>query len=104
MGAVAYLLLMVLAALVSAQLLILMDRGVPLRKRLHEYGVGGDATFLLVAVLLVGSTVGAFAGYFLDAVGVGATVGLAVGFGGWIVAAAWSHTHPRPSSGSRRRS
>ncbi|MEV5960209.1 hypothetical protein AB0L70_00515 [Kribbella sp. NPDC051952] len=96
MGAVAYLLLVVLAGLISAQLLVLMDRGVPLRKRLREFGVGGDATFLLVTVLLMGSTVGAFAGYFLGATGVGATIGLAVGVTGWLVGAAWSF------GGSRR--
>ena len=56
MGAVAYLLLVVLAVLVSAQLLILMDRGIPLRKRLRDLGTGGDAASLLVVVLLMGSS------------------------------------------------
>ena len=102
MGAIAYLLLVVLAVLVSAQLLILMDRGVPVRKRLRDLGYGGDATFLLVVALLIGSALGAFIGYFLNAVGTGATVGLVSGGVVWLAAAAWAHTRPRQTPGTHR--
>ncbi|MEI8407295.1 MULTISPECIES: hypothetical protein [unclassified Kribbella] len=84
MSTVAYLLLVLLAALISSQLLILMDRGVPVRKRFRDLSEGGDAWFLLAVVLLLGSTVGAFAGNFLDAPGQGATVGLISAGAAWI--------------------
>jgi hypothetical protein len=86
MSTVAYLLLVLLAALISGQLVILMDRGVPFRKRFRDLSEGGDAWFLLAMVLLLGSTLGAFTGNLFEAPGQGATVGLIGGSLAWITA------------------
>ena len=93
MGAIAYLLLVLMAAIISAQLTMMMDRRVPLHKRFRDWRTGGDAWCLLFTALLLGSTLGAFVGCLLDAAGIGAVIGLIVGSLSWAVTGVQSLLH-----------
>ncbi|MEU4391955.1 hypothetical protein [Kribbella sp. NPDC023855] len=94
MGTTGYLLLLLLAVVLSAQTFLLMGRRKPLDKRLRD--LGNDSFGLLSIVLLLGGTLGALLGHLANHVPAGTAAGLATGFLTWIVAVIRAHTKPSP--------
>ncbi len=91
-----YVLLVVIATLVSAQLLVLSSRRKPLATRLRDLSEDGDtATIGGVAFLMCGS-VGALIGHLLASPGTGAAAGTAVALVGTTIAVIWAHRRPQP--------
>jgi hypothetical protein len=86
---------MLVASLISAQVVMLMERGRSMRKRLRDLSWGGDASSLLLVAALMTGAVGAVVGSFRDGALFGAGVGAAVALLVWAVAVAWAHREPQ---------
>jgi uncharacterized membrane protein YfcA len=82
--------------MVSAQLLMLMDRNVRFDGRLRDLNEFGDSVTLLGVGCLLGAALGAVVGSLFDSAGLGAVVGLAVAILSWVVAVVWAHRRPQP--------
>lgn len=96
MGTVPFVLVLVVALVLCAQILLLMDRHRRLDKRLRDLGTGGDGcALLLVAALALGAT-GAVIGSLLGNPGTGAAAGLVVAILAWGIAAIRAHRRPQP--------
>ncbi|MFG1816272.1 hypothetical protein ACGFIF_21130 [Kribbella sp. NPDC049174] len=91
MGTVGYLLLLLLAAIVSTQVLMLSSRRTPLDKRLRDLSEGGDAASLGIAASITFGALGAFIGHLFDAPGSGAAAGLAIALLSTAAAIIWAH-------------
>ncbi|MEU4604889.1 hypothetical protein AB0F43_18060 [Kribbella sp. NPDC023972] len=86
---------LVVASVISAQVLMLMERGRSMRKRLRDLSWGGDASsILLVAALMTGS-VGAVVGSLRNGAMVGGGAGMIIALLGWAAAVAWAHQQPQ---------
>jgi hypothetical protein len=103
MGTGGYLILLALAAIVSAQLLMMTDRHKSLDKRLRNLNEGGDSFALLGVGCLLGGALGAVVGSLFGDAGAGGAAGLAAGFLGWAVAVAWAHMRPQPPARHREK-
>jgi hypothetical protein len=101
MGTGGYLILLALAAIVSAQTLIMMARRKSLEKRLRNLNEGGDSFALLGVGILFGGALGAVVGSMFGKAGVGGAAGFAAGFLSWIVAVAWAHMGRQPPAQHR---
>ncbi|MEV0289218.1 MULTISPECIES: hypothetical protein [unclassified Kribbella] len=86
---------LLVASVISVQVVILMERGRPMRKRLRDLGWGGDASSLLLVAALMTSAVGAVLGSLFDGALLGAGVGGLVALLVWAVAVAWAHREPQ---------
>jgi hypothetical protein len=95
------LILLALAAIVSAQLLMMMDRHKSWDKRFRNLNEGGDSFSLLGAGCLLGGALGAVVGSLFGAAGAGGAAGLGAGFLSWTVAVAWAHRRPQPPARHR---
>ncbi|MEV6284585.1 hypothetical protein [Kribbella sp. NPDC051770] len=83
--------MLVIALIISTQLLMLQERGRPLAKRLRDLGWGGDAFGLLwIAFLLLGG-IAAFIGSFFDHPGPAAAIGMALALACWSTAVILAH-------------
>ena len=96
MSTTGYLLLVLLAAIISTQLLMLSSRRKPLTKRLRDLNEGGDAATIGFAVLISCAALGAFIGHFFDAPGPGTAAGMAVALLAMAAAIIWSHKRRQP--------
>ncbi|MEV6272970.1 hypothetical protein AB0L64_37780 [Kribbella sp. NPDC051936] len=75
-----------IALVLSAQILLLMERDRPLAKRLRDLSTGGDALSILFAAFLTLGTLGALLGSLLHAPAPGAATGLTLALLTWITA------------------
>jgi hypothetical protein len=82
------------SSLISAQVLMLMERGRSMRRRLRDLSWGGDAASLLLVAALMTGAVGAVVGSFRDGAVIGGAAGMIVALLGWAVAVAWAHRQP----------
>ncbi|NIK56934.1 hypothetical protein [Kribbella shirazensis] len=96
MGIAPFVLLLVVALVLSAQVLLLMERRRPLDKRLRDLGTGGDGCALLLAALLTLGATGAAIGSLLGSAGTGAAAGLALASLTWTTAVIHAHRRPQP--------
>ena len=96
----ASLLLLVVATIVSGQLLMMMDRHQVLGEATQEPGVGGDALTLLGVGMLLGGALGAVVGS-LSAMPVGGAAGAGTGSVIWTAAVIWAHRRPQPPAQHR---
>ncbi|GAA0944098.1 hypothetical protein GCM10009554_38000 [Kribbella koreensis] len=87
-------LVLLLAAVVSAQVLMLMEGERSLRQRLRDLSWGGDASSLLLATALIAGALGLLLGSLWHSAGVGAGAGLVLSVMGWAAAVAWAHRRP----------
>ncbi|GAA1580906.1 hypothetical protein GCM10009804_41880 [Kribbella hippodromi] len=94
MRTVPFVLGLLVALVISAQILMLMQRRRPAAKRLRDLGTGGDAYALLFAGMLTATATGAVAGSLLDAPGSGAAAGLVLAVLTWTAAVLWTHRRP----------
>lgn len=102
MGTVPFILGLVVALVVSGQLLMLMDRHRSIVMRLRDLGWGGDAFgLLLVGVLTVGAA-GAVVGSLFSAPGGGAAAGLVLALLIWTAALIWAHRQPQSPARHQR--
>jgi hypothetical protein len=102
MGTVAFVLLVVVALVIDAQILMLMERHRPIDKRLRDLGWGGDAFGLLFVGMLTMGSIGAVVGSLVSAPGGGGAGGLALALLTWTVAVIWAHRRPQRSAQIRR--
>lgn len=84
-GTIAWLVILVAALVLSAQLLMLTDRGKPWTKRLTDLGAGGDAYALAGAGMLTAGGVGAVVGSLLGYAGAGGAAGVVLALLAWTV-------------------
>lgn len=91
-----YALLVVVAAVISAQLLMLSSRRKPLASRLRDLNEGGDMATIGGAAFLMCGSVGALLGHLLGSPGTGAAAGLAVALVATATAVIWAHRRPQP--------
>ncbi|RZT20127.1 hypothetical protein EV649_3269 [Kribbella sp. VKM Ac-2569] len=96
MGTVPLVLGLVVAVVISAQIVLLMGGRRPLDKRLRDLGTGGDAFALLWAAVLTMGAVGAVIGSLLDVPGAGGAVGVVLALLTWTAAVVWAHRRPQP--------
>lgn len=96
-----FVLVLVVAVVVSAQVLMLMEPRRAFDVRLRDLGRGGDAFALLLAGLLTSGAVGATVGSLAGSPGGGAATGLVLAFLTWTAAAIWAHRRPQPPSRHR---
>jgi integral membrane sensor domain MASE1 len=101
MGTGRYLILLVLVAIISAQVLMMTGRHKSLAQRLRNLNEGGDSFALLVTGLLLGSALGAAVGSVFGHAGAGAATGSGTAVLSWTAAVAWAHTRPRPPARHR---
>ena len=102
MGTVPFVLLLVVALVISAQILMLMERHRPIDKRLRDLGKGGDAYALLFVGMLTIGSIGAVVGSLFSAPGGGGAGGLVLALLTWTVAVMWAHRRPqRPARHQR---
>ncbi len=87
---------LVVAVVISAQIVLLTGGRRPLDKRLRDLGAGGDAFGLLWAAVLTMGAVGAVIGSLLDGAGAGGAVGVVLALLAWIAAVIWAHRRPQP--------
>lgn len=93
------LLVLVVATVMSLQLLMMMDRKSSWRQRLQALGFGGDGLILLFVSCLMGAALGAVAGSALGPhTGVGAGVSGAVGLACWVIALLWPRKSARANT------
>jgi hypothetical protein len=85
---------LVVASVISAQVMMLMERGRSMRQRLRDLSGGGDASSLLLVAALMTGGVGAVVGSFGDGALAGGGAGVVVAVLGWTVAVAWAHRRP----------
>jgi hypothetical protein len=86
---------LVVASVISAQVMMLMERGRSMRQRLRDLSGGGDASSLLLVAALMSGAVGAVVGSLGGGALVGGGVGIIVAMLGWTVAVAWAHRGPQ---------
>ncbi|MGW6280327.1 hypothetical protein [Kribbella sp. NPDC055071] len=79
------------ASLISAQVVMLMERGRSMRERLGDVSWGGDASSLLLVAALMTGAVGAVVGSLRGGALIGAGVGIVVALLAWAAAVAWAH-------------
>ena len=91
-----YVLLVVVATIVGAQLLVLSSRRKPLATRLRDLSEGGDATMIGGTAILMCGSIGALMGHLLASPGTGAAAGMAVALVGTTIAVIWAHRRPQP--------
>ncbi|WP_141854021.1 hypothetical protein [Kribbella jejuensis] len=101
MGIAAYVLVLLVAVVLSAQLLLLTARRRPLNSRLRDLATGGDSFTLLLAGLLTLGAIGAFVGSLAGTPATGASVGLLAAFLSWTVAVVRAHRRPQPPARHR---
>ncbi|WBQ06780.1 hypothetical protein [Kribbella sp. CA-293567] len=96
MGSVPFVLLLMIAIVISAQIFMLTDRHRPIDQRLRDLGTGGAAfSLLFVGMLTMGST-GALVGSLFSAPGGGGAGGLVLALLSWTVAVILAHRRPQP--------
>ncbi|MFF1823357.1 hypothetical protein ACFVWG_39010 [Kribbella sp. NPDC058245] len=91
-----YALLLIVATVVSAQLLMLASRRRPLAARLRDLSESGDVATIGGAVLLMCGSLGALIGHLFNHPGDGAATGLAVALLAITIAVIWAHRRPQP--------
>lgn len=87
---------LVVAVVISAQIVLLMGGRRPLDKRLRDLGTGGDAFGLLWAALLTMGAVVGVIGSLLGVAGAGGAVGVVLALLTWTSAVIWAHRRPQP--------
>src|SRR5438874_9849284 len=85
-GTVPFVLGLVVAVVISGQVLLPMERHRSIGKRLRDLGKGGDAFALLLAALLTFGAPAAVIGSLAGSPGRGGTAGLVLAFLTWTVA------------------
>jgi hypothetical protein len=80
-----------LLIVISAQILMLMERHRPIDKRLRDLGKGGDAYSLLFVGMLTIGSIGAVVGSLFSGPGGGGAGGLVLALLTWTVAVTWAH-------------
>jgi uncharacterized membrane protein YsdA (DUF1294 family) len=103
MGTVAALILLALAVIISAQLLMMMDRRKPLAARLRNLNEGGDSSGLLFIGLLLGGALGAVIGSLFNHASTAAAAGAGVGLLSWLFGLIWAHRRPQPPARHREK-
>ncbi|WP_432943427.1 hypothetical protein ACQPXM_00100 [Kribbella sp. CA-253562] len=94
MGPPAFVIVLVIALIISAQLSMMLDRSRTLSQRLRDLGGSGDAFGLhYIAMLMLGAT-GALFGSLLSHPGPGAATGLALALLTWLAAVVLAHRNP----------
>lgn len=91
MGPAAFVVVLVIALIISAQLTMMLDRHRTLVQRLQDLGWGGDAFGLLWIALLLSAATGALIGSLTNHPGPGAVIGLVIAIAGWVVAVVLAH-------------
>jgi hypothetical protein len=86
---------LLVASLISAQVVMLMERRRSLCERLRDLSWGGDASGLLLVAALMAGGVGAVVGSLLGGALIGAGVGSIVALLVWAAAVAWAHRGPQ---------
>ncbi len=81
-----YALLVVMATVVSAQLLMLSGRRKPIATRLRDLSEGGDVATIGGAAFLMCGSLGPLIGHLVGAPGSGAAAGISVAFIGTTIA------------------
>lgn len=95
-GTIPCVLLLVVALVISTQIMMLMERHRAIDRRLRDLGMGGDAFSLLAIGMLTMGSAGAVVGSIVKAAGVGGAVGLALSLAVWTGAVLWAHRQPQP--------
>jgi hypothetical protein len=101
-GTVPFILGLVVALVISGQLLMLMERHRPIDKRLRDLGWGGDAFALLLVGMLTMGAAGAVVGSLFSAPGGGGLVGLVLALLLWSAVVIWAHRQPQPPARHQR--
>ncbi|WP_328321179.1 hypothetical protein OHA70_23730 [Kribbella sp. NBC_00382] len=86
-----YALVLLLAVVLSAQVLMLMESNRSLRQRLCDLSWGGDASSVLLAAALICGALGLLLGSLWWRAGLGAGAGLLLSVAGWAAAVGWAH-------------
>ena len=96
MGTAAYVIVLMVALVLSAQVLLLTERRRPLRHRLRDLGAGGDSFGILLAGVLTLGAVGALGGSVVGAPGFGGAVGVLLALLSWTTAVVRAHRRTPP--------
>lgn len=91
MGTAAYVIVLIVALVLSAQVLLLTARRRPLRHRLRDLGTGGDSFGILLTGLLTLGSAGAVGGSLAGAPAFGAAVGVLLALLIWTTAVVRAH-------------
>ena len=86
-----YALVLLLALVIGAQVLMLMESDRSLRQRLRDLSWGGDASSVLLASALICGALGSLLGSLWGSAGIGAGAGLVLSVAGWAAAVGWAH-------------
>jgi hypothetical protein len=95
-------LVLIVAVVISGQVLMLMERGRSVRKRLRDLSLGGDASALLLVGALLCGALGMLLGSLWDRAVVGVVAGLVVDLMSWVAAVVWAHREEQQSPGHRQ--
>ncbi|WP_460666590.1 hypothetical protein [Kribbella swartbergensis] len=94
-------LVLIIAVVMSGQVLTLMERGRSVRKRLRDLSWGGDASSMLLVGALLCGALGMLLGSLWDRAAVGSVAGLVVALLSWVAAVVWAHQE-KPQSPRHR--
>lgn len=100
-GDIRSLVVLAIAVIVSAQILMVMERRNSIGVRLRDLGVGGDGISLLGIASLIGGASGALLGDLLGSPSLGATSGLLLAICTWATAVVCAHLQPEPPARHR---
>jgi hypothetical protein len=87
-------LVLLVAVVVSAQVLMLMESDRSVRQRLRDLSWGGDASSVLLAAALICGALGLLLGSLWGSAGIGAGTGLLLSVVAWAAAVGWAHQRP----------
>ncbi len=101
-GTVPFVLGLLVALVISGQVLMLLERHRSIDKRLRDLGWGGDAFALLLVGMLTMGSAGAVVGSLFSAPGGGGAAGLVLALLTWTAAVIWAHRQPRSPARHQR--